>query len=512
MVGLTVFLTVAVMVGFFFAPASVGGRASFAATSGTSMAPAFKTGDLVGLRKAGPVHVGDIAGYRSGLTGQIVVHRVIAEKDGRLTFKGDNNWWIDTYQPTQQEVIGKLWIHVSGAGGKLNSVNPGFALGGIGGVMVMALMGTGKPENQRGRRRAALASSLAGQGSQLLLFILAGTAVFAGALAIIAFRADESVAAEKVVTVQHTGTFGYSGNALPGPIYQDSKVHTGDPIYVNAVPKVTATFAYRLEAPGATDVRGTIRLYAVVRDIDGWEQTTELVTTQDFEGPDAFVSTDLELSGLMILFTVLEDATGSTARYYTTAITAEVAISGTFEGKPFESTFTPFYTLRVSPPNEIFVETSLTRDFESAPPTTSSLLGTTFSPRQDLSISVPVQVPATFGFVVADVRVEKVRSFAVLIAVGATLAALVVFGLMIASLRVPGARIQARYGPRLVRVAHMTPSPANAVSLFTMEDLVRVADRYQAVILWNRAEGRDLFTVQDGPATYVYQGTASAEA
>jgi hypothetical protein len=40
-----------------------------------------------------------------------------------------------------------------------------------------------------------------------------------------------------------------------------------------------------------------------------------------------------------------------------------------------------------------------------------------------------------------------------------------------------------------------------------MEDLVRVADRYQAVILWNRAEGEDLFTVQDGPATYVYHGT-----
>ena len=325
--------------------------------------------------------------------------------------------------------------------------------------MVMALTGTGKSDTIPERSRAALSPSFAGPGSQLLLFILIGTAVFFGALAVMAFRSDERVAHEKVVTVQHTGSFGYSGDAQPGPVYQNGKVQTGEPIYVDLVPILTADFAYHLEAPGATNVRGTIRLVAVVRAINGWQQTKELAPAEAFEGPDASVSAVLHLAATMALFSAVQDATGSTARYYTTAVTAEVSVSGTLEGKTFQSAFTPFYTLRVSPPNEIFVETSITRDFESAPPTTASLQGTTFDPKQDISISVPEQVPATFGFVVANVRVDKVRMFATLIAAGTALAALVVGGLMVVALRVPGARLHARYGPRLVHVTQVAPPP-----------------------------------------------------
>jgi len=499
----------AILFGYFFAPASVGGRTSYASTSGTSMAPEFKTGDLVGLRKTGPVQVGDIAGYRSGSTGQVVVHRVIAEHDGLLTFKGDNNWWIDTYQPTQQEVVGKLWIHVGGAGGKINSVHPAWVLGGFSGVMAMTVIGTGKSETNRRRRAGGGSSSpFAGQGMQLLLAALLGVVVISGALAVVAFRADETVAAERVETLRHTGNFVYEGDALPGPVYLDGKLKTGDPIYVDIVPLVTSTFTYHLDAPGAEDVRGTIRLLAVTRDINGWEQSSDLVPSFSFEGPDASVGTTLDLSQFMLLAAVLQDATGSAVRYWTTAVTAEVMISGTLEGQPFQSQFQPFYTLRVTPPNEIFVETSLTRDFESAPPTQRLIAGSAFNPQQEISVSVPEQRSATLGFLIADVRVEKVRFFGAFIALGALSAAIVVAVFMAIALRAPGARIQARYGSKLVRVAQMNASPANAIALSTMDDLVRIADRYQSVILWTQAEDHDLFTVQDGTATYVYRGAA----
>jgi len=257
---------VALAVGAFayaFAPTGVGGFATFAATAGTSMAPDFKTGDLVILRKGGPLRVGDIGGYRSGVTGQVVVHRVIAEDDGRLTFQGDNNWWIDTYQPTQDEVVGKLWIHIPGAGEKVEGFHPMWVLGVVGGVMAMVLKDTGTSKPARRRRPRGSSTTFAGQGMQVLLLALLVVATVSGMLAVWAYRAQSTVAVERVVTARHTGAFGYGGAAPPSPVYPDGRVNTGDPIYVSIAPVLEASFEYQLDAPGAENVKGTVRLIAV---------------------------------------------------------------------------------------------------------------------------------------------------------------------------------------------------------------------------------------------------------
>jgi signal peptidase I len=502
-----VFVVMVVGAAYLFAPAGIGGRITYAATAGSSMAPNFKTGDLAVLRKSGPVHVGDIAGYRSGLTGQLVVHRVIAENNGHLTFKGDNNWWVDTYQPTQQEVLGKLWIHLGGAGKKVNAIQPSWVLGGIGLVSIMTVASTGGKTAVRGRARkpSAPAGAFGSQGAQILLAVLVLIGVVSSVLAFVAFRSNLTTATSKTVLAEQTGDFSYEGDSLPGPVYEGNRVKTGDPIYVNLVPSLTTSFVYHLNAPTAQDVHGTVRLYAVTRGINGWERRTDLVPATPFDGPDATVRADVALAGLMLLATALQDATGISPHYWTTAISAEVILNGTMEGQPFHATFEPFYTLRVTPPNEIYVETAITRDFESAPPSAAINSSTSgFAPHADLSVSLPATVPATLGLVFTNVRVDQVRRVSTIVAIASFLLAVVVGVLMARSLRTPAARFYARYGNRLVRVAEMS-APATSVRMETMEDLVRVADRYQSVILWIHHEDEDIYAVQDVSSTFIFR-------
>ncbi len=500
-------LLVVVVAGAFayqFAPTAFGGLSTYATTSGTSMAPDFETGDIVILRKGSPLRVGDIGGYRSGLTGQIVVHRVIAEDDGRLTFQGDNNWWIDTYRPTQQEVIGKLWVHIGGAGKKIDALQPVWVLAGIGGVMAMVLTDAGTSKPARRRRKIGNNTTFAGQGMQVLLLALLFAATVSGILAVWAYRTPSGVAVTDVVTARQTGAFAYEGAAGSSLVYPDGTVDTGEPIFVDLAPIIKASFEYHLDAVGAENVEGTVRLIAVARGANGYEQSVELVPATLFSGTDASIETVLDLAPVMALFAQLQEATGVGVTYWTVAISAEVFVQGSIQGQAFAAPFSPFFTLRVHPPNEIFVETSVTRDFESAPPLYEPTLGTAFFPVQELTVSVPDEVPATMGLLFADVRVDRVRVVAGIIAALSVVGALAVLALFVLALRSPAAQLYARYGSKMVRVAEITPPAANAVTVSTMDDLVRIADRFQSVILWVQDGDRNVFTVRENHTDFIY--------
>ena len=58
--------------------------------------------------------VGDVVTYRHPTIGPII-HRIIDRSGERFIFKGDNNEWIDSYEPVEDELIGKEWLHVPGA-------------------------------------------------------------------------------------------------------------------------------------------------------------------------------------------------------------------------------------------------------------------------------------------------------------------------------------------------------------------------------------------------------------
>ncbi len=98
------------------APPRLGGSTSYVITTGISMLPRYHAGDLVLLRHESTYRVGEVAGYHNGQLGVTVMHRIIAIDQGHYVFKGDNNDFIDSYQPTASQIVGAEWVHLPGWG------------------------------------------------------------------------------------------------------------------------------------------------------------------------------------------------------------------------------------------------------------------------------------------------------------------------------------------------------------------------------------------------------------
>lgn len=92
------------------------GSMAWVVTTGTSMEPELTAGDVAVVRPAGDHAVGDVIAYRNPDLGQIVLHRVIDEVDGRLVTQGDNNDWVDSHRPAPEGVLGSLTMHIPGLG------------------------------------------------------------------------------------------------------------------------------------------------------------------------------------------------------------------------------------------------------------------------------------------------------------------------------------------------------------------------------------------------------------
>ena len=87
---------------WFLAPPALGGSTSLAIVDGSSMFPTFERNDLVVLRPSSAYRVGDVVAYHSTLVHRVVLHRIVAVRDGRYTFKGDNNNFLDPEQPADE--------------------------------------------------------------------------------------------------------------------------------------------------------------------------------------------------------------------------------------------------------------------------------------------------------------------------------------------------------------------------------------------------------------------------
>src|SRR5690606_7514518 len=117
---LSAIVTVSAIVALWllFAPAEIGGRSGYMVVNGASMEPALSAGDLAVIRTAPEYRVGDVITYRHPELG-MVIHRIVGIEGSRFVVQGDNNSWIDSYMPVEQDIAGKLWFDIPGAGSYL---------------------------------------------------------------------------------------------------------------------------------------------------------------------------------------------------------------------------------------------------------------------------------------------------------------------------------------------------------------------------------------------------------
>ena len=104
-------------VAFFLWPTSLGGCTTLTVVSGHSMEPTYYTGDLV-VSRCGPVEVGDVIVYSPpDVGGARVIHRVVGgdAADGWVV-QGDNNTFLDPWQPTDEDILGRAVLHLPKVG------------------------------------------------------------------------------------------------------------------------------------------------------------------------------------------------------------------------------------------------------------------------------------------------------------------------------------------------------------------------------------------------------------
>ncbi len=97
-------------------PQQLGGATSYVITSGISMLPRYHAGDLVIIRREPSYHVGEVAAFHNQHLHVVVLHRIVAIHGNHYVFKGDNNSYVTTYEPTKTQIIGAKWLHLAGAG------------------------------------------------------------------------------------------------------------------------------------------------------------------------------------------------------------------------------------------------------------------------------------------------------------------------------------------------------------------------------------------------------------
>ena len=234
------------------APVSIGGKTMYAFTYGISMEPKLHKGDLVVVRKAASFQVGDVALYENRDLQRKVLHRILRVDGDRYPMKGDNNAFVDTFEPARADMLGTLWFTVPGVGKAGDWLaEPAHAAILTGAIAFLSLLGTGlKAERHHRRRRgqaqkgvsaAAQARSrtaspgglVPGQAVQAAGGVLAVVALLCGLLAAVAYtRSTTRLGDGPAVYAQH-GSFAYSAQVpAGGAVYEDGKLTTGQPAYV----------------------------------------------------------------------------------------------------------------------------------------------------------------------------------------------------------------------------------------------------------------------------------------
>lgn len=109
-------VAVVVVAAWLLWPSSLGGCTTLTIVSGRSMEPTLHTGDLV-VSRCGPVDVGDVVVYAPHDMGHArVIHRVVGGDSGGWVVQGDNNDFLDPWEPAADDVLGSAVLHLPRVG------------------------------------------------------------------------------------------------------------------------------------------------------------------------------------------------------------------------------------------------------------------------------------------------------------------------------------------------------------------------------------------------------------
>jgi signal peptidase I len=515
---------------FYLAPTQLGGSATYVVSHGTSMEPRFHTGDLAIVRSQSSYHVGEVVAYHNHMLHTIVLHRIIGRAGGRYIFKGDNNNFVDPEHPLASQLIGALWIHIPGAGVRLQSIRSPAVMAGL--VFLGILLFTGgaftrhqgrRRRQQRGGGSSAHSSphpprhpgnpvaGLLAVGLLLLLPFLA--------LALLAFTRPLTTGSPINISYKQKGKLSYSADAAAGPAYPSGRAVTGEPLFTNVLGAVEFRFSYQLETAAKHALTGKASLAATVSAANGWHTTLPLGAPRYFRGDHALIMGTLDLRSLLALIHSVEAETKVLRGAYTLAIAPRVQTNGSVDQTPLQTTFTPevkFSILEGEIKPEARsessgagpspgAEASKTSQFDSSKP--GSVTGSVVEPK---TLSLGIARPS-----VATARAVALGAIAIIACVLLALLALMrpILALMRRRPADEAATIRARYGRMIVPVARVWQLPGvPVIDVADMDALAQIAEHYDRSILHETVEEGEAYWVADESGQFRYALGAWASA
>ncbi|MDZ4158537.1 MAG: signal peptidase I, partial [Anaerolineaceae bacterium] len=493
--------TLSILAWLIFAPLQFAGRVAYVIVSGNSMQPLLKNGDLVLLRPDVVYEPGDITAYHYPEIGPIL-HRVIGKQLDRYILKGDNNAWTDSYQPSNEDMIGKYWVSFPGLGKVFGWLRQPAVMAVLMGVTVLlfglSFMQTPQTSRKRkinprfGSAFKRLGSFLANQhGGYLVLFYFLG--VISIILGIVSFSQPALRKAADDLPFQQTGSFAYTAPIPPG-VYDSNALQTGDAIFPQLTCLVNMDFEYQLQSEAAFSGLGSYQVVAEVSNESGWRRTMALQPPTSFEGAEFQTQMKLDVCAARNMIAQMQELTGVQNNRYALVVKPTVQVSGHLNGRPMNADFAPELMFRVEP-EQIYLAGSDLEETDPLKPAEAGLLaGFTTIPNTISLFSLAL--PVTVG-----------RTLAIL-ALALAGVGLGVRGYTINRAQDSDERMHARLmlGPRVVESdGKLVFSHERVIDLSSVDDLVRLAELLGAIVFYHEEDHFASYFVRDDWVVYRYQ-------
>jgi signal peptidase I len=481
----------AIILFLMFAPSQLGGSVTYVIVDGNSMEPGFHLGDLLLVREKQAYSMGDAVVYQNAEMESYVFHRIVGTDLGRYVLKGDNNSWLDSYLPVQDEIVGKLWFHIPKLGLAIEwmrvPLHMALMVGLMGGVLMLDMF---KKNSAAENKRNAPPPFLGGL-PELPLYILGFLTLSFLAAGIYAFTRPLHQTAESI-PYQQEGYFYYSATGTPG-VYDTDTVRSGEPVFPKLACYLNVGYTYNIIGDHLQGTTGTYKMYArIMDDQSGWFRTIPLSAETTFAGNSYFALATLDLCQVEAIVNLVEQEAGLNQLTYTMEIFADSAFTANANGSQVADTFSPslvfrydkvhFYLagnksqadpLRSSKPGLVMGTTARTN--------TISILGLAFPVWMARFISLLGFVLSALGLVYIGMNIYRTASHS------------------------QDALIRLKHGPLLMDVSEQNPLPSGQViDVATMDDLVRLAERHGTMILHMQRNFLHYYLVQSNGASYRY--------